>query len=85
MGIFPVYFNRYRLTVDKTYLIANGEKIREVKLIHSTKKGFNFEDAKTKKLFFKKHLYPTEIVKDDMTEFTFYIIKGITINAKESI
>ena len=55
MSIFPAYFNRYRLTVDRTYLIANGDKIREVKLIHSTKsgKGFNFMEIKTGKLFFK--------------------------------
>jgi hypothetical protein len=82
MSLFPAYFNRYRLVVDKTYLLASGKKIKEAKLVRITEKGFNFEDVKNRKCFFKKHLYPTEIVRNGMTEFTFYIIKGITIDTK---
>ena len=82
MSLFPAYFNRHRLTVDRTYLLASGKKIREARLVRSTEKGFNFEDVNTKRYLFKKHLYSTEIVIYGMTEFTFYIIKGITINTK---
>lgn len=82
MSLFPAYFNRYQLVVDKIYLLVSGKKIREAKFVRVTEKGFNFEDVKTKKCLFKRHLYSTEIVRNGMTKFTFYIIKGITIDTK---
>ncbi len=82
MGIFPIYFNKYKLTVDEVYLISNGKEIVEAQLIHSTPKGFNFLNLETKKLMFKKHLYSLEIVKEGMKEFTFQIIKYIVIKKK---
>ena len=82
MGIFPAYFRQHKLVVDKIYLISSGVKIKEVKLIRSTKRGFNFIDTKTEKRIFKKHLYPNEIVREGMTEFTFWMPKDIVINEK---
>lgn len=85
MGIFPVYFNRYRLTVDETYLISGGKRIREAKFIQSTERGFNFLDMQTQKNLFKKHLYPIEIVNGKGGTYTFWIIRGITIDNKVKI
>lgn len=85
MGLFPVYFNRYRLTVDETYLISNGNRIREAKLIRSTERGFNFLDIVTQKNLFKKHIYPREIVREGVKDFTFMILRGITIDKKQTV
>ena len=82
MGLFPVYFNRHRLTVDETYLISNGKRIREAKFIQSTEKGFNFFDIETQKNLFKKHLYPKEIVYGKGGTYTFWILRNITIDKK---
>lgn len=79
MGIFPTCFKQHKLIVDETYLMGDGKKIKEVKLIQSTEKGFNFIDA-NEKLIFKKHLYPQEIVRKGMKEFTFWIPKDIVVN-----
>ena len=84
MGIFPIYFNRYRLTVDETYLISNGNRIREAKLIRSTDRGFNFLDIATQKNLFKKHLYPIETNRTG-NKFTFMLLRGITIDIKQTV
>jgi hypothetical protein len=85
MGIFPIYFTRYKLTVDETYLISDGKRIREAKFVRSTERGFNFIDVATQKKLFKKHLYPREIVYEGMKEFTFMILKNITIDKKQTV
>ena len=49
---------RYCLEVDKEYLLSYGvNKIRKVKFVQSTPKGFNFVDIETERLIFKRHIY----------------------------
>jgi hypothetical protein len=82
MGIFPACFNRHRLTVDEIYFICIGSRIKEMKFIQSTERGFNFIDIETKKKLFKKHLYSLEIVSGKGGTYTFWIPKYIVINKK---
>jgi len=82
MGIFPAYFKRITLEVNKHYLICNGTKIREVKFIRSSPKGFNFQDVNSKKNVFKRHLYTNDLHPEELTEATVTVIKNLIINEK---
>jgi hypothetical protein len=81
MSTFPGYFKQYRLHVGQTYLVCDGSRIREAKLIRTTGRGFNFENCETGKNMFKKHLYPMEADRE-LLDLTFQIIGGITIDNK---
>ena len=61
-------------------MICCDSRIRKVKLVRSTKRGFNFEDVQTGKLLFKQQLYPLENIRDNVKELTFQIIKNIVID-----
>lgn len=49
---------RYLLEINKIYLLSYAKgKIRKVKFISSTPRGFNFVDIETERLIFKRHIY----------------------------
>jgi hypothetical protein len=82
MTSFPKYFNSVRLAVDETYMISDGIRIRMAKLVHSSPRGFNFQDVVTFKNLFKKHLYPVEPYRDAAV-LTFWIPDAFTIELKK--
>lgn len=80
--MFPKNFNCVKLTVDKNYLISNGEKIREVKFIRVTERGFNLIDSTSGKKLFKYNMYPMELNRNEKT-LTFWIPQYLTIDKKQ--
>jgi hypothetical protein len=86
MSIFPTFFKSHRLAIGVTYLIGDGKKTREVRLIRSTNRGFNFQSVKTGKNLLKKHLYPNEVQRDvkDGMELTFWLPEYVMIIKKNN-
>lgn len=57
---YPATFKPYRFKVNYEYYLSTSKRVRMVKFIRTTKRGFNLEDVETGKLVFKKHQYPLE-------------------------
>jgi hypothetical protein len=65
MGMFPICFQKIKLTVGGSYLICNGGKIKEVVFRQSSGRGFSFFDSNTGKKLGKGHLYPEENIRTE--------------------
>ena len=84
MSLFH-YANRHVLTVGEIYLLSNGKRVREVELVRSTPRGFNFAQQPSGRYIMKKHIYPIESNRSDhIKKYTFMFIPNITIERKKS-
>lgn len=82
MSSFPANFKTHKLQEGTLYLVCNGSRIFETRLIRSSERGFNFHILNKNSLLFKKHLYPKEAVRNTGEELTFQIPRGIVIEKK---
>jgi len=76
-----INLQRIVLTVGAVYLISDGVKNKEVRLVRTTMRGFNFVNTRTGKLVFRRHIYPQEINRD-VKELTFYFPRSLVISDK---
>lgn len=76
------HFQSVKVKVNHLYELTYGKKIKKAWFIKSTPRGFNFEDNKTYKRLFKKHIYPEENDRDQI-ELTIIIPQSIKLKLIE--
>ena len=72
-------FRVVKVKVDVPYLMKMGEKIRQVRFVPTTERGFNFEEEGSYRKVFKKHIYPNERDRENLKVATITLHKDIKL------